>query len=84
MSALSNMLLVPGVIVALASAGHALLYKRDPRAALGWITVCLVFPFVGPLMYFLFGINRIHTRARRLKGAGRYRLDIFLTRHDSL
>ncbi len=60
------------VLVALSllfSAGtalHALLYKRDPRASLGWIAVCLVFPVFGPLLYLLFGINRVRTKAKRL------------------
>ena len=49
-----------------AAAGHALLWKRDPRAALGWIVVSLTVPVVGPLFYFVFGINRIRTRAQRL------------------
>ena len=48
------------------SAGHALLHKRDPAAAMGWIAVCLMFPLGGPLLYFLLGINRVHTRARKL------------------
>jgi cardiolipin synthase A/B len=53
-------------LVALLSAAHALLHKRDPRAALGWIAVCLLFPLAGPVLYFLFGINRVRTRARQL------------------
>ncbi|MBG3877585.1 PLDc_N domain-containing protein, partial [Desulfovibrio oxamicus] len=52
--------------VSVYAAGHALLHKRDPRAALGWIAVCLTFPVAGPLLYFLFGINRVHSRAARL------------------
>lgn len=56
------------VFLALFSAGHALLYKRDPRAAFGWIALCLTFPLAGPLLYFIFGINRITTRARELHG----------------
>ena len=51
----------------LPSAGHALLFKKDPRSALGWITICLMFPLAGPILYFLFGINRIRTRARKLQ-----------------
>ena len=34
----------PLYFAAVLSAGHALLYKRDPRSALGWIVVCLAFP----------------------------------------
>ena len=54
--------LLPGIT----AAGHALLFKRDSKAALGWIAVCLLFPLLGPLLYFLLGINRIRTRARKL------------------
>ena len=46
---------------------HILLYKRDSRAALGWIIVCLFIPFAGPVAYFFFGINRIRSRARNIK-----------------
>ncbi|MFT4045769.1 MAG: phospholipase D-like domain-containing protein [Solimonas sp.] len=52
-------------LVAVFAAGHALLRKRDARAAWGWIAVCWLFPLAGPLLYFFFGINRIRTRARR-------------------
>lgn len=60
--------LVIDIVLAIFSAGHALLYKRDPRAAFGWIALCLTFPLVGPLLYFIFGINRITTKARELHG----------------
>jgi cardiolipin synthase len=41
---------------------HALLYKRDPRSSAGWVAVSLMFPLLGPLLYFLFGINRVRSR----------------------
>jgi cardiolipin synthase A/B len=47
------------------SAGHALINKRDPRSALGWIVACLAIPFFGPLFYWALGVNRIYSRARR-------------------
>lgn len=64
--------IIGGVVVAVAtvSAGHALLTKRDPRAALGWIAACVLFPLVGPLLYFAFGINRIRVRAQKLVALG--------------
>ena len=43
---------------------HVLLYKRDPRSAMGWIMACMFLPFAGPLTYFLFGINRVRNRAQ--------------------
>ncbi|MGY6586959.1 MAG: phospholipase D-like domain-containing protein [Wenzhouxiangella sp.] len=45
---------------------HALMYKRDPKGAFGWIAVCLLLPLGGPLLYLLFGLNRSRVRARRL------------------
>lgn len=53
----------PGVL----ASGHALLNKRRPRSAFGWIAVCLTFPLAGALLYFLFGVNRTRRRARRLR-----------------
>ena len=55
---------------AFGTAGHALVNKRDPRAALGWIVVSLTIPLAGPLLYFFFGVNRIRTRAMTLPGLG--------------
>jgi cardiolipin synthase len=53
-------------LLVIVTAGHALLNKRDPKAALGWISVCVIFPLAGPFLYFLFGINRVQTRAKKL------------------
>ncbi len=58
--------------IGVAAAVHALLNKRDPRAALGWMAVCLLFPGFGVLFYLLFGINRIETRAKRWGLRGRW------------
>lgn len=55
-------------IVAPFAVVHALLFKRDHRAALGWISVSILFPVAGPLLYFLFGVNRIHHSAREVIG----------------
>ena len=54
------------VLAASAASWHALLYKRDSRAAFGWIGVCILFPLIGPLLYYTFGINRVENRARLL------------------
>jgi cardiolipin synthase len=48
---------------AAAAALHALLTKPDPRSAVSWITLCWLFPLVGPVLYWLFGINRVRTHA---------------------
>ena len=56
------------VALALAVTVHALMNKRDVRAAIGWIGISWFSPFFGALLYFAFGINRVHRRARRLRG----------------
>ena len=63
-------------VVAIGTSAHVLLSKRDPRAAFGWIAVCLFFPFAGPILYLLFGVNRISTRARKLESGRVPRLGI--------
>ena len=54
-------------LLAIAASLHALTTKRDPRAAIGWIAVCVLFPLAGPLLYYFFGINRVRTKARVLR-----------------
>ncbi len=48
------------VLVSITAFGtvHALLNKQDPRAALGWIILCIAVPLFGPLAYLLLGVNR--------------------------
>ncbi len=53
-------------VFSLYSAGHALLHKRDSRAALGWVAVILIVPPLGPFLYWLFGIDRTNSRAVKL------------------
>lgn len=52
-------------MLAPATAIHALLYKREPRGAFGWIAVCVVAPVAGPVLYLFFGVNRTRSRAQR-------------------
>jgi cardiolipin synthase len=62
-----GLILALNIALSLTTATHALLHKRTPSSALGWIAVCLIFPFAGAFLYFLFGINRVQTRARKLE-----------------
>ena len=55
------------IVAAIWSVYHILLYKRDTRAATGWIMACLFIPYGGPIAYFFFGINRVRTRARGIR-----------------
>jgi cardiolipin synthase len=63
---LATALAAIGFVAAAVAALHALLNKRRPQSAFGWIAVSLTVPFAGALLYYLFGINRVETRARKL------------------
>jgi cardiolipin synthase A/B len=45
---------------------HALLYKRDTRAATIWLGVVWLVPVFGPIFYLVLGVNRIRRRAVKL------------------
>ena len=47
---------------------HIVFCKRDSRSAVAWIGFVWLVPFLGSLLYYLLGINRIERRARRLRG----------------
>ncbi|HZZ26787.1 MAG TPA: cardiolipin synthase [Pirellulales bacterium] len=55
-------------IVELVAACHAVLYKRDTRATIGWVGLILLTPLLGALLYWMFGINRIHRKAKLRRG----------------
>ena len=61
---LANFLALVGVGMALTASIHALLSKRDSKSAMAWIAVSIVLPFAGPVLYLVFGINRIGTAAQ--------------------
>jgi cardiolipin synthase A/B len=51
------------LLAAMLASGHALLHKRDTRAATLWIGIIWLLPLVGSLLYLAFGVNRIRRRA---------------------
>ncbi len=65
------------------SAAHALLTKRDPRAALGWIVTCLTLPGLGAVLYWLLGVNRIRARSRELQERGQGMHWLHVDQHPS-
>jgi cardiolipin synthase len=47
--------------------GHAVLHKRDSRAAFAWVVFVWLAPLVGAVMYIIFGVNRIRHKAATLR-----------------
>lgn len=54
------------VLVSVLASGHAVLRKRDVRAAVSWVGLIWLVPILGAALYLLLGINRIRRRARSL------------------
>jgi cardiolipin synthase len=54
------------LLACLLASGHALLHKRDTRAATIWIAVIWTLPALGPILYLALGVNRIRRRAVKL------------------
>jgi cardiolipin synthase len=50
-------------LAALLASAHALLHKRDSRAATLWIAFIWLLPLFGPILYLVLGVNRIRRRA---------------------
>ncbi len=46
---------------------HIVFTKRDTKAAMGWMGVVWLAPYLGTALYIIFGINRIRRRATRLR-----------------
>ncbi len=56
------------IFIAVVASGHAILFKRDSRAAVLWVGVIWLAPVIGAVLYLLLGINRIRRRAILLRG----------------
>jgi cardiolipin synthase A/B len=48
---------------------HAVMTRREVGTAVAWVGVILLSPFLGALVYYVLGVNRIKRRARELRGA---------------
>jgi cardiolipin synthase len=55
---------------------HVILFKRDTRAAIGWVGFICWVPLIGSVIYFVFGVNRLRREAVLLRGGlDRFRAD---------
>jgi len=62
-----DVVLAAGVLAAILVTLHVLLRKREVESAVGWIGFAWFAPVVGSAAYFLFGVNRVQRRARKLR-----------------
>jgi len=61
--ALGTIPVVLTVLLSVITSAHVVLYKRDSRAAVGWVGLVWLAPVVGSALYALLGINRIRRQA---------------------
>jgi len=54
------------LLFSITAACHAVINKREPRAALGWFVFIVVAPTIGVIAYFLFGLNRVQRKGLKL------------------
>jgi len=47
---------------------HALLTRLAPQSTIAWIGLAWLSPYIGPVLYFLFGVNRVRRKAIKLTG----------------
>jgi len=55
------------VAIALAVTVHVLLNKRNIGASISWMGIAWLSPFVGGILYYALGVNRVKRRALRLR-----------------
>ncbi len=56
------------VFIAAVASIHAVLYKRDSRAAVLWVGFIWLVPLLGAILYLMLGINRLKRHAMSLRG----------------
>jgi len=72
-----------GLLFSVSATGHAVLHKRDSRAAIAWVGLVWLAPLVGAVLYFIFGVNRLRHKASLLRrNLERYRAQV--TQHECL
>jgi cardiolipin synthase len=56
------------LFISVVTSGYVILYKRDSRAAILWVSFIWLLPVIGALAYLMFGVNRVRLRARAFRG----------------
>jgi cardiolipin synthase len=69
LAAMAHIVIAGGVTV------HVLLNKRNVGTSISWMGIAWLSPFIGGLLYYAFGVNRVKRRALRLR---RKRTHMFL------
>lgn len=55
------------VVIAASVTVHVLLNKRNVGTSISWMGIAWLSPFIGGVLYYAFGVNRVRRRALRLR-----------------
>lgn len=55
---MKTVLIIAHVVLSLWSIGSIIYHGRRPSRSIGWVLTIIVLPFVGVILYYLFGVNR--------------------------
>ena len=56
-----------GILLSAVASVHAITTKREVRAAIGWVGLVWLVPFLGATIYAVAGVNRIRRRGGRIR-----------------
>lgn len=57
---------VADALLVIWATSHAVLKKRETRTVIGWVGLIWFSPFIGAILYFLIGVNRIERRGEEI------------------
>ncbi|QCX01959.1 cardiolipin synthase [Aggregatimonas sangjinii] len=71
---MNTALLILYIIITLWAIASIVFHGSRPTKSISWVLTAIVFPFAGPLLYYLFGVNRRKFKIFRLKHSERRKL----------
>ena len=80
-----TLIIIIDIIIAFTAITSIIMYGARPSRSLGWILIIILLPFIGTIVYLLFGVNRREFKLFELKHSQRRKLfDKKYDRHVSL
>jgi cardiolipin synthase len=64
---LGELAAVAHIAIATSVTIHVLLYKRNIGTSISWMGIAWLSPFIGGILYYALGVNRVKRRAMRLR-----------------